>query len=63
MARDNGAWRFSLLKRFGDARSSMLIADDLAAWRAPQGYVENVAHAIALAATSEPAGGHVYNVC
>jgi nucleoside-diphosphate-sugar epimerase len=63
MARDNGARRFSLLRRFGEARSSMLIADDLAAWRGPRGYVENMAHAIALAATSELAGGHVYNFC
>jgi nucleoside-diphosphate-sugar epimerase len=54
---------FPLLKRFGDGRSSMLIADDLAAWRGPRGYVENVAHAIALAATSERAVGRVYNVC
>jgi nucleoside-diphosphate-sugar epimerase len=54
---------FPLLKRFGDGRSSMVIADDLAAWRGPRGYVENVAHAIALAATSEQAGGRVYNVC
>jgi len=54
---------FPLLKRFGDGRSSMLIADDLAAWRGPRGYVENVAHAIALAATSERVAGRVYNVC
>jgi nucleoside-diphosphate-sugar epimerase len=53
---------FPLLKRFGDGRSSILIADDLAAWRGPRGYVENVAHAIALAATSERAVGRVYNV-
>src|SRR5258707_12781320 len=52
---------FPLLKRFGDGRSSMVIADDLAAWRGPRGYVENVAHAIALAATSEQAGGPVFN--
>ena len=53
---------FPLLKRFADGRSSILLADDLAAWRAPRGYVENVAHAIALAATAERAAG-VYNVC
>jgi len=29
----------------------------------PRGYVENVAHAIALAATSDQAAGHIYNVC
>lgn len=54
---------FPLLKRFADGRSSILLADDLAAWRGPRGYVENIAHAIALAATSDQAVGRVYNVC
>jgi nucleoside-diphosphate-sugar epimerase len=54
---------FPLLKRFADGRSSILLADDLAAWRGPRGYVENIAHAIALAATSDQAAGRVYNVC
>src|SRR6266568_3437394 len=54
---------FPLLKRFDDGRSSILLADDLAAWRGPRGYVENIAHAIALAATSNQAAGRVYNVC
>jgi len=54
---------FPLLKRFADGRSSILLADDLAAWRGPRGYVENVAHAIALAATSDQAAGRIYNVC
>ena len=54
---------FPLLKRIADGRSSILLADDLAAWRCPRGYVENVAHAIALAATSDQAAGRVYNVC
>jgi nucleoside-diphosphate-sugar epimerase len=54
---------FPLLKRFSDGRSTVLIADDLATWRAPRGYVENVAHAIALAAASEQAAGRVYNIC
>jgi nucleoside-diphosphate-sugar epimerase len=53
---------FPLVKRFADGRPSVLLADDLAAWRGPRGYVENVAHAIALAATSGRAAG-VYNVC
>ncbi len=48
---------FALLKRFADGRSSILLADDLAAWRGPRGYVENIAHAVALAATSERAAG------
>jgi nucleoside-diphosphate-sugar epimerase len=50
---------FPLLKRFDDGRSSILFADDLAAWRGPRGYVENIAHAIALAATSKQAAGRV----
>jgi nucleoside-diphosphate-sugar epimerase len=54
---------FLLLKRFADGRPSILLADDLAAWRGPRGYVENIAHAIALAATSDQAAGRVYNVC
>lgn len=54
---------FPLLKRFADGRSSILLADDLAAWRGPRGYVENMAHAIALAATSDQAAGRIYNVC
>jgi nucleoside-diphosphate-sugar epimerase len=54
---------FPLLKRLADGRSSILLSDDFAAWRGPRGYVENVAHAIALAATSDVAKGRVYNVC
>lgn len=54
---------FPLLKRIADGRSSILIADDFAAWRGPRGYVENVAHAIALAATSDRAAGRIYNIC
>src|SRR5437660_11464036 len=54
---------FPLLKRIADRRSTILIADDFAAWRAPRGYVDNVAHAIALAATSDQAAGRIYNIC
>lgn len=57
-------YRFHLyLKRMEDGRSSILLADDVAAFRAPRGYVENVAHAVVLAATSERAAGRTYNVC
>ena len=52
-----------LLKRIDDGRQNMLFADDVAALRTPRGYVENVAHAIALAATSERASGRIYNFC
>ena len=54
---------FPLLKRCTDGRSSILLPDDFAAWRGPRGYVENVAHAIALAATSDQAAGRIYNIC
>ena len=54
---------FPLLKRIADGRSSILLSDDFAAWRGPRGYVENVAHAIAIAATSDRAAGSVYNIC
>ena len=54
---------FPLLKRIADGRPSILLSDDFAAWRGPRGYVENVAHAIAIAATSDRAAGSVYNIC
>jgi nucleoside-diphosphate-sugar epimerase len=54
---------FPLLKRFADGRSTIILAEDLAAWRGPRGFVENIAHAITLASTSEQAAGRVYNVC
>lgn len=54
---------FPLLKRIADQRPFVLLPDGLAAWRGPRGYVENVAHAIALAATSDRALGRTYNVC
>ncbi len=54
---------FPLLKRIADGRPAILLPDDLAAWRGPRGYVEDVAHAIAIAAISDRAGGRVYNIC
>jgi nucleoside-diphosphate-sugar epimerase len=54
---------FPLLKRVADGRSSILFSEDLAAWRGPRGYVENVAHAIAVVATSDQAAGRIYNIC
>lgn len=54
---------FPLLKRIADGRRAIPMADDLAAWRGPRSYVENVAHAIALAATNGRAAGRIYNVC
>lgn len=51
-----------IVKRIDDRREKILFADEVAAWRSPRGYVENVAAAVALAATAERATGRVYNV-
>jgi len=51
-----------LLKRMDDGRKQILLADQVALWQGPRGYVENVAAAIALGATSPSAAGRVYNV-
>ena len=53
---------FPMLKRMDDQRPVIVMPESLADWRSPRGYVENVAAAIALAATSERAAGRVYNV-
>jgi nucleoside-diphosphate-sugar epimerase len=53
---------FPLLKRVDDRRPAILLDEELAQWRGPRGYVENVAAAIALATVSEQAAGRVYNV-
>jgi nucleoside-diphosphate-sugar epimerase len=51
-----------LVKRMDDRRPAILFEEKHAAWRSPRGYVENVAAAIALAATSDRAAGRIYNV-
>lgn len=52
----------SYLKRMDDGRSAILLEEGFARWRATMGFVEDVAHAIALAATSGRAANRVYNV-
>jgi nucleoside-diphosphate-sugar epimerase len=52
-----------ILKRIDDGRKQIIFADDVAPWRTPRGYVEDVAAGIVLAATSLQAAGRVYNVC
>jgi nucleoside-diphosphate-sugar epimerase len=52
-----------LLKRMDDGRPVIIFSDDVAAWRTPRGYAENVGAAIALATTSERAAGRIYNIC
>jgi nucleoside-diphosphate-sugar epimerase len=53
---------FGYLKRMDDRRPAILLGAGLARWRASRGYVDNVAAAIALAATDDRAAGRVYNV-
>jgi nucleoside-diphosphate-sugar epimerase len=49
-----------VLKRIDDSRPFILYERGWAAWRAPRGYVENVAAALALAVTNEHAAGRIY---
>jgi len=51
-----------MLKRMDDRRPAILFEQSFAAWRSPRGFVENVAAAIALAATNDRAAGQIYNV-
>lgn len=54
---------YPVVKRIIDGRRHIIFADTLAAWRSPRGYVENVAAAIALAATDDRAARRIFNVC
>ena len=53
---------FKHLKRMDDCRPFIVLDEALARWRWSRGYVENVAHAIALAVINEAAAGRIYNV-
>jgi nucleoside-diphosphate-sugar epimerase len=50
------------IKRMDDGRPAIIVDETLARWRSTYGHVENVAHAIALAATDARAAGRTYNV-
>ena len=54
---------YPVVKRIADRRRQIIFPETLAAWRSPRGYVENVATAIALAATEDRAARRIYNVC
>jgi nucleoside-diphosphate-sugar epimerase len=54
---------YPVVKRVADERRHIIFPDTLAAWRSPRGYVENVAAAIASAATDDRAARRIYNVC
>ena len=53
---------YPLIKRIQDGRNKIIFEEDAANWRASKGYVENVADAIVLAATSDSAKAGTYNV-
>ncbi len=53
---------FEYLKRMDDRRPAIFAESGLPQWRWTRGYVENVASAIALAATDERAANRIYNV-
>jgi len=54
---------YPVVKRIADGRRHIILPETLAAWQSPRGYVENVAEAIALAATDDRAARRIYNVC
>jgi nucleoside-diphosphate-sugar epimerase len=54
---------YPVVKRIADGRHHIIFPEAMAAWRSPRGYVENVAAAIALAATDDRAARRIYNVC
>lgn len=52
----------SIIKRIADGRRKIPLERQSAQFRGPKGYVENVARAITLAATSAKASARIYNV-
>jgi nucleoside-diphosphate-sugar epimerase len=54
---------YPVVKRIADGRRHIIVPEPIAGWRSPRGYVENVAAAIALAATDARAARRVYNIC
>jgi nucleoside-diphosphate-sugar epimerase len=51
-----------VLKRMLDRRPVLVFSEGMAQWRAPRGFVDDVAAAIALAVTEQRAAGRIYNV-
>jgi nucleoside-diphosphate-sugar epimerase len=54
---------YPVVKRVVDRRRHIIFPETLAAWSSPRGYVENVAAAIARAATDDRAARRIFNVC
>jgi nucleoside-diphosphate-sugar epimerase len=59
---DNAHRMFPYLKRMDEKRPAILISEPQSRWLWTRGYVEDVAHAIALAAVDSRAAGRIYNV-
>jgi nucleoside-diphosphate-sugar epimerase len=53
---------FPYIKRMDERRPAIVLESQIANWQGSYGYVENVAHAIALAVTDERARHRIYNV-
>ncbi|OKH27021.1 NAD-dependent epimerase/dehydratase family protein [Chroogloeocystis siderophila] len=53
---------FPYLKRMDENRPVILLPENFAQWRGCYGYVDNVAHAIALAVTNPQATGRIYHL-
>jgi len=53
---------WTYLKRMDDQRPAILLDQRTARWRAPWGYVKDVAEAVRLAVENEKAAGEIYNV-
>ncbi|HZG57253.1 NAD-dependent epimerase/dehydratase family protein [Paenibacillus sp.] len=60
--RDSQYRMYEYLKRMDDKRPFILLDESFAAWHWTHSYVENVAHAIALAVSDERSAGRIYNV-
>ena len=54
---------YPYIKRMSDRRRAIVLEKTIAEWQGCYGYVENVAHAIALAVDNHKATGRIYNVC
>ena len=52
----------SYLKRMDDGREQIILNERLATWKFSRGFVDNVAHAVALAIENEDSSGEIYNV-
>ena len=59
---DNQHRMWPYLRRMRDNRPAILLSKEQAAWRWTRGYVEDIAHGIALAATSRRSLGRIYNL-